>query len=357
MLELWVHDSITGDEIQRVLHAVNDGASWSTNVNGSGASTWLVKAGAGKDEYQKGHLNSLFVPHARMLALRWGTVVLGAWKIESWFYEEERGVVTIQSAELRAEAKWRMTYALSDVRAGDLAVANRSYPGAVRAILARFMQWSPDWKYPIDLPADGSGTFSAAWKWWQRLTIEDLLSQVEDEGYEVVFRPYLTAGRQLRFQTLVASAATYGTSNFHLQAEDRPLSGVQYHLSGIDQVTGVHGLGNGTGEDQKAAVAGNTTLIIPARDTKIQFRDLTGGRLQAATNAARTRGRYPTVQWSVGAFTFSDKYSPEHALTGRAWNLESRGHPIFPDGVHALRVISASGSWSNQISVEVQDAA
>lgn len=354
MLELWVHDAWSGDEIRRVLHAVDPGTSWLTNVAGTGQSAWVVKAGPGDDEYARAGLDALFTPNSRMLALRWGTVVLGAWKVDDWDYDEGPGTVTITATELRGEAKWRMTYALSNIGLGDLTVTNRSASGAVRAILARFMQWSAGWAYPIDLPADGAGTFSANWKWWQKLTIEDLLKQVEAEGYEVVLRPYLTAGRQLRFQTLVAPTVTIGQSYFHLQAEDRPLSGLHYKVSGAQQVTGVHGLGAGTGQDQESAVAGNETFLVPARDVKIKFPDLTGTRLQAATNAARDAGRNPKVQWTVDAFTFSDEYGPEHALTGRAWQLESKGHPVYPDGLHQLRVIAASGSWSNQISTEVQ---
>jgi hypothetical protein len=356
-LELWVHDAWTGDEIGQVRQAAEESTKWATAIGGTGTCTWLVKVGPGDLEYRRADIDRLFTPNSRFLALRYGTVVLGAWKIDDWDYDEARGVVTVTGSELRGEAKWRMTYALSNVQAGDLTVTNRSYSGAVRAILARFMQWTSGWYYPIDLPADGAGSFTAAWKWWQKLTIEDLLKQVEDEGQEVLLRPYLTAGRQLRFQTIVAPAAVSGKSYFHLQAEDRPLSGVHYTLSGVDQVTGVQGLGSGTGQDQAYAVAGNMTFLIPARDVKITFNDLTGDRLQAATDTARDRMRDPVAQWSIDAFTFDDKYGPEHALTGRAWQIESKGDPVIPDETHQLRVISASGSWSHQIKVGVQDAA
>lgn len=357
MLELWVHDSWTGDERKQVRQLVEAGTSWSMNITGTGQSAWVVPAGDGEDEYDRADLEDLFTPNSRLLALRFGMVVLGAWKVEEWDYDETTGTATVTATELREETKWRMTYALSDIFAGDLTVTNKSASGAARAVLARFMQWTSGWHYPIDLPADGAGTFSATWRWWEKFTIADLLKQIEAEGYEIVFRPYLTAGRQLRFQTLVAPKVTYGQSFFHLQAEDRPLSGVHYKVSGAEQVTGVHGLGSGTGQDQESRVAGNLTFLIPARDVKIPFPDLKGARLQAATDAARDAGRDPAVQWTVDAFTISDEYGPEHALVGRAWQLESKGHPVFPDGVHQLRVIAASGSWSDQIKTEVQDGA
>lgn len=350
-LELWVHDAWTGDEVEQLRHLVEPGTSWSTNLTGTGECAFVV--GAGEDHYRNADLARLFTPNARLLALRYGTTVLGAWKTEEYDYDEDSGTVTVTGNELRGETKWRMTYALSNVQAGTLIVENKSISGAVRAILARFMQWTSGWHYPIDLPADGPGDFSAEWPWWKKFTIADLLAQIEEEGYEVVLRPYLS-GRQLRFQTLVAPKVTHGQSYFHLQAEDRPLSGVRWKVSGMDQVTGVHGLGEGTGQDQATAVAGNMTFLIPARDVKVSFPDATGARLQAATDAARDAGRHPIEQWTVGAFTVSDTYGPEHALTGRAWRLDSKGHPVFPDGPHALRVIAAKGTWSKSISTEVQ---
>ncbi|MCB8043627.1 hypothetical protein JM654_03810 [Microbacterium oxydans] len=50
-------------------------------------------------------------------------------------------------------------------------------PRPVHAVVA-------EWSYPIDLPADGAGTISATWEYWKKLTIEDLLTQIEELGYE-----------------------------------------------------------------------------------------------------------------------------------------------------------------------------
>lgn len=352
MLELWVHDAKSGDQIRKVSEAVEAGASWSTNITGTGTCSWVVKVGP--DAYSGADLDSLFQPNNRILALRWGTVVLGAWKVEDWDYGADQGTAIITGVELRGETKWRMTYFLSGYNAsGTLTVTNRSISGAVRAILARFMQWSSDWTYPIDLPADGSGTFSATWNFWEKFTIADLLTQIEDEGYEILFRPYLS-GTQLRFQVLVGKKVSSGTSYFHLQAAESPLGGVRFKKSGANQITGGQGTGKGTGQDQPVAYQGGGPFTIPIRDVKQQFPDLEGTRLQAATDAWFATQKDPIVQWTVGSFTFSDDISPEHALTGRGWVLESRGHVVFPEGKSTLRVISSAGSWSNQIKTEVQ---
>jgi hypothetical protein len=216
------------------------------------------------------------------------------------------------------------------------------------------MQWSAEWAYPIDLPADGVGTFSQTWEFWKKLTIADLLKQIEDEGYEILFRPYLTAARQLRYEVLVAPRVSTGTNVFHLQATESPLSGVHYKESGAEQITGGQGTGTGSGQDQPVAWAGGPPYLIPIRDAQRQFPDLEGARLQAATNAWFAENRDVQSQWTVKAFTASDEYPATQAAVGQGWQLESAKHPVFPKGRHAVRVISASGSWSNQINVEVQ---
>jgi hypothetical protein len=300
---------------------------------------------------------TLFQPNARLLVLRWGTTVLGAWKIEDWDYNDDAGTITVTGVELvRNETKWRMTYGLSDYAGGTLSVTALSYSGAVRAIINRFISRSPEWNYPIDLPADGPGGFSQTWEYWKKYTIEDLLVQMESEGFEVYFRAYLTAGHQLRYQTHVELRVILGSSAFHLQAEDSPLSGVHYRVNGAEQITGGQGVGEGTGQVQEVRYQGGPPFTIPIRDAKKQFPDLAGDRLQAATDAWFAEDRYPTVQWTVGSFTVSDEYPPDHALTGRGWILQSKGHPVFPDGAHSLRVIANSGTFGREIKTEVQSA-
>lgn len=356
MFGLWTHDAITGDERDQVMaKAVEKDTSWSMKLDGSGACAFVFAVEDTDDGLTLTKVDALFAPNLTLLSLRWGqTGVMGAWKVEDWEYDEDKSTVTVTGVEIRNEAAWRMSYALSGYELGTLAVSLRNRQGATRAVLERFMQWSPEWKYPIDLPADGSGSFSATWEFWRKYTIADLLAQIEDDGVEILFRPYLTAAGQLRFQTIVAVKASIGTSYFHLQAEDRPLSGIRYKKSGAEQLTGLQGIGNGTGQDQEVAYQGGGPFPIPIRDAKREFPDLTGARLESATNAEFAALRNPIVQWTVGSFTASEAYPATQAAVGTGWQLESRGHPMIPNGTHTLRVIAASGSWSNQINVEVQ---
>jgi hypothetical protein len=355
MLELWAYDAITGNERGQVFPS-DSGAQWSTNLAGTGTCSWVFVANDAETGLRLSDIRSKFTPNSTDLALRWGTTVLGAWKIEDWDYDEDAGTVTVTGVEIRNETAWRMTYGVGAYELGTLAVANRSHSGAVRAILARFMQWSAEWKYPIDLPADGSGTFTETWPFWKKFTIADLLKQVEDQGSEIFLRSYLS-GTQLRFETLVGPRVSNGTSYFHLQAQDSPLGGVHYKLSGAEQLTGGQGLGSGMGEDQPVRWDGGGPYLIPIRDAKREFPDLDGDRLQDATSAWFDSTRDAIAQWTVSKFTTSDEYPPIHAVTGRGWQLESKGHPVFPDGIHPVRVIATSGSFSNIITTEVQHGA
>lgn len=351
--ETWIYKSRTGAPVDRV-HP--ETFSWSTSLLGDGTGTTTFKV----DDTQKGlsrdSIWSLFKPNDHMIVLRRGSFIAYAGKIDDWSYDRDAQTVTVTSVELENEWSWRLTYGVNVYTSGTLTVTNRTHSGAVRAILARAMQWSPDWQYPIDLPADASGTFSSTWEYFKKFKISDLLDQIRSEGYEIYLRPYLAAGDMLRFQTRVASRVTLATSSFILQAEETPLSGVTYRVDGSNQLTGLQGVGNGTGQDQEVAWAGSGPYDIPIRDAKFDFPDRTGARLQAATTTTLDAEDEPLVQWSIKEFTISDTWPAEEAAPGRVWQIDSQDDLVIPDGRHMLRVIGVSGDLSTTIQTEVQSA-
>lgn len=350
--ETWLFDMFTGDLIRRVFPFDHE---WSTSLLGDGTSTAQFKTD--DEERPLGNVRATFRPNARGLAILWGDTVEYAGKIETLPYDRDGQVLTVTTVEIRNEMKWRLTYGVNQYTNGTLSVTNRSASGAVRAILARAMQWSAEWVLPIDLPADGSGSFTQIWEFWRKLRINDLLVQVEQEGYEVYFRP-VRVGNRIRYQPVVAPTISLGKSKFMLQAERSPLEQVSFTWDGTNEITGVQGLGDGMEQDQKVAWAGATTgqdIII--RDTKKAYPDLVGDRLQAATNAGLLEDQDPIEQWSIGAFRISDDWPPAHAVPGRGWSIHSKGDPVIPDRTHELRVIATSGNVTSlAIGVEVQGA-
>lgn len=353
--ELWVHDAITGAPIERFESA---GSGWSTAVAGGGTVKETVVVNDAERPWKPGQVAEVFRPNAHVIARWWGGAPVCAHKIEDWDYDRSAGTVEVSGVELIGEADWRM---IDGVGGGDrgstFVIEGRSPSGAVRATLARMMQFGGDWAYPIDLPADGPGGVSGRWEFWEKYRISDILKQIEDiHGVETYLRPYGTADGSLRFEAMVASQVSTGLSAFHLDAEESPLAGVHYATTGKAQVTGLLGTGNGTGQDQETKWGAGIALV-PIRDTKRAFPDLTGDALQSAVNAYYYANTTPLTQWSVGSFTIGDEWEPAHALPGRLWRLESHGDPVIPDGEHLVRVIKTSGDNGPVLNVEVQDAA
>jgi hypothetical protein len=352
--ETWIYDMRTGDLIRRV-YPYDHG--WDTSLKGDGTSTAIFKT---DDEDRPAPAVASLRPNARGLAVVWGDTVEYAGKIEKWKYSRDAQTLTVSTVELRNEMMWRLTYGVNQYPAGTLQITGKSASGAVRAVLARAMQWSAEWALPIDLPPDGQGTISAKWQFWRKMRISDCLQQIEEEGWEVYLRPYLSNGRtRIRFETIVDRKIHFARTAFHLQAPEIPIDGVEYECDGSLEVTGVQGLGDGMEQDQHTAWAGSTTgqdIII--RDTKKSYPGLVGARLQAATVAGLLEDQDPLYQWSIGRYRLSEKWGAEHAVPGRAWAITSKGDPIIPDDIHEIRVIATSGNINSlAIGVEVQSAA
>lgn len=350
---LQLFNAMTGAPAGRL--PMSTDSSWSTGITGTQSSTetFLVK-----DEVSlAGRVDSLFAGNKHILARTWGSHVAYAQKVESWDYDRDTGKVTVSLSELRGEAEWRLIGGVSTSKTATFSITNRSSSGAIRAALQQMMNWGAAWEFPIDLPADGSGTFSKSWRFWEKQRISDILEQIEDiRGVELYLRPYLSGG-SLRYEAMVQPQIQIGLTEFKLHADESPLAGVKYRKDFTRQVTGLLGVGNGSGQDQETAWAGQDTHPIIIRDTQESIPDLKGAALQAATTNRFNARRQPTLQWTVGSFTASDEWDMSLAAPGRVWRLESRDDPVIPDGEHTLRVVSVSGGNSNQVRVEVQDAA
>ncbi|MFF7683157.1 hypothetical protein ACFZA2_10380 [Microbacterium sp. NPDC007973] len=367
---LWVHDSVTGEPIERVDWAEGSDGPFSASIAGDGQSSILVYASSllnpdAAPGQENGRIASLFAPNLRFLVRWWGVNggahplddPLVAHKIESWDYDDDKGTVAVTAVDLIGEAAWRLVGGVAAEKDVTLTISGRSAAGAVRQTLARMMQWGPEWVYPIDLPADGPGDFSGTYPFWKGFSIEEILDEIrKSEGVEIYLRPYATQSGGIRFQTRVGAPVTIGGAKFYLGAAETPISGVKYRIDGSRQVTGVRGIGNGTGEDQKTAWAGGGPFAIPIRDTKKSFDDMEGDALHRAVSQSFATGRQPIAQWDIGSFVIGADYPPELSAPGRVFNIEVHGNPVIPDGVHTLRVMAVSGGNGRQMKPEVQYA-
>lgn len=357
---IWVHDMRTGNPIQRV--AITGDGPWSTGIGGAGDSNVTIVVNDADYPVAPGQVIDLFTPNARMLVRWWGThgganandVVMCAHKIESLDYDQDAGTVTVTAVDATDFATWRLIDGVGANKYSTLTIAGRSASGAYRAALQRMIQWNADWTLPIDLPDDTAGPFSGSWVFWKGVLISDVLKEIKDRtGADLYLDPHATSTGGVRFLGRVGAPITVGGARIHIGAAETPVAGIHYRTDGKSQVTGVLGIGQGTGEDQKTRWAGGI-INIPIRDTRVTFPDLVDDALQQATNTYYAEHLPPVVQWDVGSYTISDGWPPELVKPGRSLTLVVRGDPVIPDGDYTVRVVSVSGGNGRQLKPEVQ---
>ncbi|MGW9587503.1 hypothetical protein [Microbacterium sp. NPDC055455] len=335
--------------------------SFDTRVTGKGSGDHsFVLYGAGISqadvrEFTKGNKYTI--------TQEWDGVVCFAGVIQGRRYVKRSRVLQVRSAELRgAYLNDRMLFGVPEYEVNPsgtvLTVLGKSHAGAARAVLDAATNQNAEWAFPLDLPSDGSGGFSASWTYDDRLKVEDHLQQIEDDGAEVFLRPYKSSGN-LRWQAHVgAPALTIGTATtLDVDASDSPILDLEVDDDYVKQMTGVLAFGEGgrTAISKFAPTVGTGATDMGVRDTWVSFPDITSeSRLQAAATATYNALKVPTSAWDFGLHVYPD--GPAYALPGRLLTLSSLGDEFIPDGDHALRVVGLRGGVGFTVTPEVQVA-
>jgi hypothetical protein len=243
-----------------------------------------------------------------------------------------------------------------------LTVEGKSASGAVRAFLAACMAPSAEWALPIDLPADGSGTFKKIVKHEETLSLAAMIQIVRDLGYEVDFRPYFT-GNQVRLQTRVATQITHDTVyDLAVRAPGARVTELAREEDWSDEFTGVGVFGNGQGSDRPYAyspVGGSGAVYKPVRDSFITLPDMevpvgdtaAQAQLQAAADAKylATRGPKETTPFSLHIWGIGPRISEP----GQRLDLWSYGGLALADGPTSKRVTGVRLDLSTKVTPEV----
>lgn len=346
-----MHDTITGERLMRVHPADGD---WASRISGTDDASWAFRLNDRRLRMDRGMVRSLFQPNARMLVLTDGAHVKSATVITDRTYTRDDGVLVTRGDGINMFAQQRLTFGVANYGDGDLPIVNRSYSGAVRAILQRMMQWGGIWPLPIDLPADGAGSYSKDVKRWDFYLIADLLAEIQAEGQEIYLRPYL-AGTQLRFQTLVGSAVIVGGSmDLPVTVPKSRISNLKVVEDGSEQLTGAFAIGEGMEEDTVTgfawAMAGEYS---PVRDAAIQTKQTSSvAALNRVALAELTDRRNTIKQWSFDVVT---EGLPVGALApGARLNLDVRDDLFIEDGRYVQRVVGVRGRFGSRVeSLEV----
>lgn len=352
MEQLHVHDTITGDQLMRV-HP-EDGR-WTSRLTGYDDSSWTFRLRDKDTGLPRDMVRSLFQPNARMLVLSEGNHVKSATVITERGYADNDGVLTTRGEGINLFEQQRLTFGVANYGDGDLSIVNRSYSGAVRAILQRMMQWGGLWPLPIDLPADGAGPYSKDVKRWDFYLIADLLAEIEAEGQEIYRRPYF-AGTQLRFQTLVGSEIVRGSSSdLPVSVRQSRVSNLRVTEDGSNQLTGAFAIGEGTEMDTVTgfawAMAGE---LSPVRDAAVQQKQTADvSALNRVAYAELAKRRNTRKEWAFDVVTRGLR--ADATAPGAVLNMDVRENTFIPDGLYGQRVMAVSGRWGSHVeSLEVK---
>lgn len=351
----WIHDTMSGDPIVQVHPAACSGTSRLTG-RGDATVTFSLDGTSIPLPWQ-----GYTTPTSRMLVKQWDRpgqdpiVQFAGYFIEPE-YDKDAASVTVDAKELRQLLDVRPFGAAhlvaSDPASWELRITSRSIAGAVRALLTRAITYSAESALPLDLPADGSGTYSRDFHAWDQITTADALADIEAMGYEVHFRPYKTAG-QLRFQVLVAPKVQLTpVRDLAGMTPESPVVGLRVRFPGANQLTGVVAVGKGTGPDTKLRGATSNPGVIPARDSKVSAKDIDDEtQLQAIADAEMAAAASVTEDVSF-AVRLADPVDAGWVLPGTQVRIDMTGDRGWP-GVHTKRVIAVAWDMTDTVTPEV----
>lgn len=330
-------------------------AAWESRLKGTGRGQHTIPlAGAGIPQSM---IRELSKGNKYTFCQMWGTHVSFAGVIQRRDWDDDARLLTIDSTELRAAyMNSRQLYGVPfyDPTAVLLQLVDNSHSAAARTVINTALPNS-DWELPIDLPADGAGSFNATWFFNERLKWEDHLAQIEDDGCEIDFRPYLDGSGYLRWETRVADKITSGDPvDLAARAPGSRVTKLRVVDDYTKQATGLLAFGKG-GASAPTRWAANGADPISVRDTWVSFPDLDEDRLQGAVDALSITLGAATEQWSYRLNFWPD--SPAIAAPGQLHNLWLYGNEFIPDGKHEKRVVGVRGDLGVNVSTEVQDAA
>lgn len=262
--------------------------------------------------------------------------------------DDDAGTMTLQCADIN-DVFWnnRLGSSVQFITTSGINIVNKSASGFVREVIWRALdELHPDfprWHLPVDLPADGSGTWSKEFNWWDFKVMGDLLQLVRDSGYSIHHKPYITSGN-LRYSTTVARTIVNDVVPLTHGSTNSLVSGLKYQRNGQELASGVLRIGNGEGEDTLTRFGVATEISAPIRhiiNTDAKSVD-SGAWLQRAADTDVEDNGVPQVAWALNVHR-SDEFGIADFAPGNAIHLDVRDHWVIPDGIHKLRIVSLSG--------------
>ena len=358
-------DSRTG---ARLLDVTPSAGRWSAELNASGFGAHVFQLG--DRELTRELWRDLTTPWSRTLVQSWAGVPVYAGLISGRPYDRDAQRLTVESVDVRDLFRARYPFGVNsywqpgtgETVPGKLVLSGLS----LRAIAARVMQESlvgPESTYsmPINLPsAVEAGAHSRTFENFNFQSTADILSELQETagGPDIHFQPVWGAGG-LEWNMVAGSSSVpqfVGSSfEFNLTAEKHGLSSISLAEDALKQVTGVFGVGQGSGADLiVGGTPGASVAGIPARDVVVNRRMAKSKPEVSAFAFEQVAAfKWPTTQPSYSTLA-SGPVPVSDLRIGSLIRTFDEGDPWMPDGWSTHRVVGLSGGVDETVKLTVE---
>lgn len=291
-------------------------------------------------------------PRDRVLTQTWAGVPIYHGLIIDSTYDPATGELQVFHDDIRELASGRWLYGIGgydpNLRFLWQGLSLRGLAARVASVIYT-APISGAWPLPVTIPPEEIGGDELDVWAWQFRSGEDLFQELESmpNGPDLDFHPRLTGttyGWDLRIGTPYLSGPTF---EYHLQAEESPLTDVQVRTIGQEKITGVFGVGEGSERDMIVGGAAAPVSAGLARDTILTDKSAHLAKINKLS-LAHLASRLNTAEyWTFNARTnASDENGIDLAALriGSTIRIESQGDPWIDDGFTNHRVLGFSGT-------------
>lgn len=362
-------DTVTGARLLNV-EPVSGDANRVLNTAQSGQSAFRIDARpasftvAAWRELWRG----LLTPWARTLVTCWNDVPVYARVITGRSYKD--GVVTVRHTDVRdlalgsrypfgVDSYWVPGTTPPESVPGKLTITNRSMPAAV-ALVTQAALTGPSGGAPYSLPVvlpstSTAGTYSTVVENFNFRKAADVVAEIQemDGGPDTEFSPRWSTTGTLEW-VLRVGALTGPMIELWETATRSAVQSAGTDEDGSDQLTGVFGVGQGSGADMiVGGTPGAAVAAIPARDDTVRWKNVQDNA--HASSLARESLRVNKYPKETQTLTVDrGMVDPTALVLGSTVRVHRTDHPWHPDRATDYRLLghkSTVGSSAIDLTV------
>jgi hypothetical protein len=202
-------------------------------------------------------------------------------------------------------------------------------------------------------PVRTSPTFTRDVRFWETVSVDSLLEEIEAQGCQIDFVPDVTPEGRLIWTLVPAVVLNRGLTSLPIDAPESRITDLSVTLDGAKQATGVLAVGKGSGADMRTGYD-SSTAGTSAREVTLDAKDTDRpADLQVAAREALKTLVGPVEQWSFKV-RCGDDFSPYKVRPGMHVDLSVFDDPWLVDGHRDRMVIALAGDTSLTVTPEVQ---